>query len=298
MTDRTVAFIGLGNMGGPMAANLAAAGVRVRGVDVVPEARERAAAHGIEIVEEIADAVAGADVVITSLPNGQIVKEAYAAIIPAAAPGTLLIDTSTIAVDDAVEIAQQAEAAGLRAVDAPVSGGVVGAEAGTLTFMLGGDDLDGVAEVLEPMAGRTVVCGGHGTGQTAKMCNNLILAISMVGVSEAYVIAERLGLSHQALYDVVSTSAGQCWALNVNCPVPGPVPTSPANRDFQPGFATALMAKDLGIAKAAMEQTGTQTVLGETVADLYRRLTDDGRGGLDFSAVIEEIRGTGEDATR
>ncbi len=298
MTDRTVAFIGLGNMGGPMAANLAAAGVRVRGVDVVPEARERAASHGIEIVEEIADAVAGADVVITSLPNGQIVKDAYAAIIPAADPGTLLIDTSTIAVDDAVEVADQAKAAGLRAVDAPVSGGVVGAEAGTLTFMLGGDDLDGVAEVLEPMAGRTVECGGHGTGQTAKMCNNLILAISMVGVSEAYVIAERLGLSHQALYDVVSTSAGQCWALNVNCPVPGPVPTSPANRDFQPGFATALMAKDLGIAKAAMEQTGTQTVLGETVADLYRQLTDDGRGGLDFSAVIEEIRGTGEDATR
>lgn len=296
MAQQTVAFIGLGNMGGPMAANLAAAGVPVRGVDVVPEACERAREQGIEVVDDIATAVDGAGVVITSLPNGQIVKQAYDEIIPAAAPGTLLIDTSTIAVDDAVEIAQRAKDAGLRAVDAPVSGGVVGAEAGTLTFMLGGDDLEGVAEVLEPMAGRTVECGGHGTGQTAKMCNNLILAISMVGVSEAYVIAERLGLSHQALYDVVSTSAGQCWALNVNCPVPGPVPGSPANRDFRPGFATALMAKDLGLAKAAMEQTSTQTVLGETVADLYRRLTDEGRGGLDFSAVIEEIRGEGATA--
>lgn len=288
----TVAFIGLGNMGGPMAANLVKAGVTVRGVDPSEEARERAAAAGVEVVDDIAAAVPGADAVITMLPSGAHVLDAYRQIIDVAASGTLLADCSTIAVEDAVEASRRAGAAGFQAVDAPVSGGVVGATAGTLTFMLGSSDAvrERAVALLEPMAGRVVPCGDNGAGQAAKVCNNLMLAVSMLGVSEAFVLGERLGLDPQALYDVASTSSGACWALTVNCPVPGPVPTSPANREFQPGFATALMSKDLGLAMDAISSTGTASILGTVTAGVYRDLAENGGAGRDFSSVIEEIR--------
>ncbi|TIC85054.1 3-hydroxyisobutyrate dehydrogenase [Nocardioides sp. GY 10113] len=288
-----IGFLGLGHMGGPMAANLVKAGHTVRGYDPVPASQETARAAGIDVVDSAAAAATDVDAVVSSLPNGAIVLAAYDEALPAAAPGTLFVDSSTIAVDDAHEAALRATKAGHRFVDAPVSGGVVGAEAGTLTFMVGASeaDLEAVRPVLEPMAGRVVHCGEVTAGQVAKLCNNLILAVSMAGVSEALVVGERLGLSHQAFYDVVSTSSGSCWALNTNCPVPGPVPTSPANRDYQPGFATALMNKDLGLAMAAVEKTGTDAPVGTLVADLYRAFGEAGGSGLDFSAIIQQIRG-------
>ncbi|MEQ6902108.1 3-hydroxyisobutyrate dehydrogenase [Nocardioides sp. YIM 152588] len=288
-----IGFLGLGHMGGPMAANLVKAGHTVLGYDPVPESQEAARANGVEVVDSAAAAATGVDAVVSSLPNGTIVLAAYDDALAAATPGTLFIDSSTIAVDDAQEAAARATAAGHRFVDAPVSGGVVGAEAGTLTFMVGASeaDLEAARPVLDPMAGRVVHCGAVTAGQVAKLCNNLILAVSMAGVSEALVVGERLGLSHQAFFDVVSTSSGSCWALNTNCPVPGPVPTSPANRDYQPGFATALMNKDLGLAMAAVEKTATDAPVGTLVADLYRAFGEAGGSGLDFSAIIQQIRG-------
>ncbi len=210
----------------------------------------------------------------------------------AAPAGTLFVDCSTIAVSDAREAAALVVAAGHRALDAPVSGGVVGAAAGTLTLMVGAsaEDLAAVREVLEAVAGRIVHCGEPGAGQAAKICNNLILGISMIGVSEAFVLGEKLGLTHQALYDVVSTASGQCWSVTTNCPVPGPVPTSPANRDYQPGFAAPLMAKDLGLALQAASETGTTAPVGALAASLYRSFAAGNGSGLDFSAIINEIR--------
>lgn len=287
----TIAFIGLGNMGGPMAANLVKAGFSVVGTDPSAEACERCAKDGVTIVDSAEAAVADADTVITMLPNGALVLSVYDQVLGAAKPGTLFIDCSTIAVADAREAATRADAAGHRAVDAPVSGGVGGAAAGTLTFMVGGSDADVEAArpVLEPMAGKVVHCGEVGAGQAAKVCNNLILGISMVAVSEAFVLGERLGLTHQALYDVASVSSGQCWSLTTYCPVPGPVPTSPANNDYRPGFAAALMNKDLGLALEAIGQTGVDAQVGALTAQLYQQLTDTD-GGKDFSAVIQQIR--------
>ena len=290
----TVAFLGLGNMGLPMAANLAAAGYTVHGYDPVPAAVAAARAAGIDVAAAAAEATADARVVITMLPSGGHVLDAYgtgAGIVGTVAAGTLLIDCSTIDVNDARAAHVVAAAAGLRAVDAPVSGGVVGATAGTLTFMVGGDD-EAVARaraVLEVMGRRIVHCGEPGAGQAAKMCNNMILAASMIAVSEAFVLAESLGLDHQALFDVVSTSSGQCWAVTTNCPVPGPVPTSPANRDFQGGFATALMAKDLRLAAAAAEHGAGDIAVGRHALAIYEELaatTPD----RDFSVVIDAIR--------
>lgn len=291
----TIAFIGLGNMGGPMAANLVKAGYRVTGFDPVPEARAAAVEAGIEVAESAAAAVVEAQVVLTMLPSGKHVLDVYQGadgLLAAALPGTLFVDCSTIAVADARAAAELVVAAGHRALDAPVSGGVVGATAGTLTLMVGArpEDLEAVREVLEPMAGRIVHCGDPGAGQAAKICNNLILGISMIGVSEAFVLGEKLGLTHQALYDVTSTASGQCWALTTNCPVPGPVPTSPANRSYQPGFAAPLMAKDLGLAIEAAQGTGTATALGALAAGLFREFADGNGSGLDFSAIINEIR--------
>lgn len=287
-----LAFIGLGNMGGPMAANLVAAGHRVTGFDPVPVACAAARAAGVAVAESPAGAVAGAEAVITMLPNGEIVLDVYADLLPAAGPGALFVDSSTIAVAQAQQAAALAVAAGHRAVDAPVSGGVGGATAGTLTFMVGGpgEVVEAARAVLEPMAGRIVACGDSGAGQTAKLCNNLILGVSMAAVSEAFILGERLGLSHQALFDVASTSSGQCWALTSNCPVPGPVPASPANRDYQPGFAAALMNKDLGLALAAAREVGLDAALGTLAGALYRTMTDGEAGGRDFSAVIDLIR--------
>lgn len=289
----TIAFIGLGHMGGPMAANLVKAGHDVRGFDVAPPALDAARANGITVSGSGAEAAADADVVITMLLHGQQVLDVYnGGLLAAAKPGTLFIDSSTIDVDSARAARELALAAGHRGMDAPVSGGVVGAEAGTLTFMVGGDDADfAEAEpLLSIMGGRVVHCGGSGAGQAAKICNNMILGVSMIAVSEAFVLGEKLGLSNQALFDVSSTASGQCWALTTNCPVPGPVLTSPANRDYQPGFAGALMAKDLGLALAALESTGTDARMGTLAADLYRHFADEGGASLDFSAIINTIR--------
>ena len=293
-----VAFLGLGHMGGPMAINLVKAGYTVTGFDVVPAALETARAHGIATADTAAEAVAGATVVLTMLPSGKHLLDAYRGtdgqpgLLATAAPGTLFLDCSTINVDEAREAANLAVAAGHRAVDAPVSGGVVGAEAGTLTFMVGAlpEDFEAVKPMLEVMGKRVVHCGEHGAGQAAKICNNMILGVSMIAVSEAFVLGEKLGLTHQALFDVASAASGQCWALTTNCPVPGPVPTSPANRDYQPGFAGALMAKDLKLALNALESTGVAARLGPLASEIYDTFAAEGGAGRDFSGIITDIR--------
>jgi len=294
-----IAFVGLGHMGGPMAVNLVTAGHEVSGFDVVEAANSAARDAGVGIAATAADAVGGAEVVITMLPAGRHVIDAYGTadapgLLAAAAPGTLFVDCSTIAVDDARAAHDLALAAGHRALDAPVSGGVVGAEAGTLAFMVGGSDEDfAEAEpVLAAMGTRIVHCGGPGLGQAAKVCNNLILGITMIGVSEAFVLGEHLGLSNQALFDVASNASGQCWALTTNCPVPGPVPTSPANRDYQPGFAGALMAKDLGLAAEAIASTGVDAEIGLLAHAIYQRFAERGGAATDFSGIINDIRTT------
>jgi len=289
----TIAFLGLGNMGGPMAANLAAANHAVRGFDLVPPLRDAAKAKGVTVFGSGAEAVSGADVVITSLPNGAIVKACYAEVLPAATPGTLFVDTSTISVDDARAINAQAEEHGHEQVDAPVSGGVKGATAGTLAFMVGGTDaaVERARPVLEPMAGKVIHCGGSGNGQAAKVCNNMVLAVQQIAVGEAFVLAEKLGLSAQSLFDVITGATGNCWSVHTNCPVPGPVPTSPANNDFRPGFATALMNKDLGLAMAAVNSTGSAAPLGTHAAEIYSEFATD-HADKDFSAVIELLRGS------
>ncbi|MFG2915152.1 3-hydroxyisobutyrate dehydrogenase [Kitasatospora sp. NPDC048298] len=285
-----IGFIGLGNMGGPMAANLVKAGHRVTGYDLAADARERAAGHGIAVAESAERAVAGAEVVITMLPTGRHVLEAYEGL-TAAAREALFVDCSTIAVGDARIAADLARTTGHRAVDAPVSGGVPGAEAASLTFMVGAEDADfGEAEPLLAAMGRRVVhCGASGAGQAAKICNNMILGVSMIAVSEAFVLGESLGLSHEALFDVASAASGQCWALTSNCPVPGPVPTSPANRDYAAGFAAALMAKDLGLAAGAADSAGLPTELGRRAAQLYADFAAADGAGLDFSAIITTL---------
>ena len=289
----TIAFLGLGNMGGPMAANLAAANHTVRGFDLVPALRDAAEAKGVNVFGSVAEAVAGADVVITSLPNGAVVKGCYAEALPAATQGTLFVDTSTISVDDARAINAQAEEHGHEQVDAPVSGGVKGATAGTLAFMVGGTDaaVERARPVLEPMAGKVIHCGGSGNGQAAKVCNNMVLAVQQIAVGEAFVLAEKLGLSAQSLFDVITGATGNCWSVHTNCPVPGPVPTSPANNDFKPGFATALMNKDLGLAMAAVNSTGSAAPLGTHAAEIYAKFAAD-HADKDFSAVIELLRGS------
>jgi 3-hydroxyisobutyrate dehydrogenase len=287
-----IGFIGLGNMGLPMATNLIKAGHGVIGFDVVPAARQAAARAGVTIAATAADAVQEATVVMTMLPNGKLVLSVYADILPAAAPGTLFVDSSTIDVANARMAHEQARTAGMLAVDAPVSGGVGGATAGSLTFMVGGTEAAfAQARPLLAHMGRNILhCGDAGAGQAAKICNNMILGISMIGVCEAFVLAEKLGLSHQAFYDVASTSSGQCWALTTNCPVPGPLPASPANRDYKPGFTAALMLKDLLLSQEAAAASGAATALGQHAADIYRQFVAAGHGGADFSAIIKSIR--------
>jgi 3-hydroxyisobutyrate dehydrogenase len=288
----TIAFLGLGNMGGPMAANLVAAGHTVHGFDPVVTLRDAAAEKGAAVYTSGAEAAAGADVVITSLPNGDIVKAAYAEVLPVARDGALLIDTSTISVDDARTIHAQAGERGLAQIDAPVSGGIKGATAGTLAFMLGGtkEAVDAARPVLEPMAGKIIHCGESGAGQAAKLCNNMVLAVQQIAIGEAFVLAEKLGLPAQSLFDVITGATGNCWAVHTNCPVPGPVPTSPANNDFKPGFATALMNKDLGLAMAAVASTGSSAPLGSHAAEIYAQFNE-AHADKDFSAVIEMLRG-------
>ncbi|MCW2659050.1 MAG: mmsB [Mycobacterium sp.] len=288
-----IAFLGLGNMGGPMSANLVAAGHAVRGYDPVPTAVTVASSNGVAVFDRAADAVADADVVITMLPNGDIVKRCYTDILPAARPGALFIDSSTISVSDARDVHALAEGHGIAQLDAPVSGGVKGAVAGTLAFMVGGDEsaVERARPVLEPMAGKVIHCGAAGAGQAAKVCNNMVLAVQQIAIGEAFVLAEKLGLSAQSLFDVITGATGNCWAVHTNCPVPGPVPTSPANNDFKPGFATALMNKDLGLAMDAVTSTGSAAPLGTHAAEIYAKFAAD-HADKDFSAVIEMLRST------
>ncbi len=284
-----VAFIGLGNMGGPMAANLVKAGHEVLGVDLVPELREAAAAAGVKIADSAA--AAGADVVVTMLPAGKHVLSVWESLPPK--PGALWIDSSTIDVESARKAHAIAEKKGARAVDAPVSGGVGGAKGGTLTFMCGGaDDAFAAAKpILEAMGKRIVHCGGAGAGQAAKICNNMILGATMIATCEAFVLGEKLGLSAQALYDVASTSSGQSWSLTSYCPVPGPVPASPANNGYKPGFAAALMLKDLKLSQEAALASGANTPLGAAAAQLYALFNAAGGAGEDFSGIIGFLRG-------
>lgn len=294
----TIGFIGLGNMGGPMARNLVKAGHAVTGFDMV--AANLDAATGVVPAASAAAAVAGAEVVVTMLPAGAHVRDVLTGkggVLAALKPGALLIDSSTIDVATARAMEGEAQARGILMVDAPVSGGVGGAEAGTLTFMVGGADAAFArAEPILQAMGKTIVhAGGPGNGQAAKICNNMILGVSMIGVAEAFVLAEKLGLSHQALFDVASTSSGQCWSLTTYCPVPGPVPTSPANNDYKPGFATALMLKDLRLAQEAALAAGASTPLGAEAAQLYALFAGLGHAGEDFSGIVNFVRGLSAD---
>jgi 3-hydroxyisobutyrate dehydrogenase len=288
-----IAFIGLGNMGGPMAANLVKAGQKVTAFDLVEASRAQAKTDGATIADSAASAVKGAEIVVTMLPAGKHVLSVWTEILPAMAKGALIIDCSTIDVDSAKQAHALAAKQGVGSVDAPVSGGTGGAKGATLTFMCGGDDKSFVAAkpVLEKMGKKIVHCGGVGAGQAAKICNNMILAVSMIAVSEGFALAEKLGLSHQALFDVASTSSGQCWALTSYCPVPGPVPTSPANNDYKPGFASTLMVKDLTLAQDAAKAAGAATPLGKHAQEIYKAFDAAGHGGVDFSGIIQHVRG-------
>jgi len=292
-----IGFIGLGNMGLPMALNLLKAGHQVEGFDVNGAAVDKLKVAGGAGAGSVKIAASRGDVVITMLPAGQEVREVYLGgdgLIANANPGTLLIDSSTIDVETARVVALAAEAKGLSMLDAPVSGGVGGAQAATLTFMCGGSEAAFIRgrPVLEAMGKTIVHAGGAGNGQAAKICNNMILGISMIAVSEAFVLAEKLGLDHQKLFDISSKSSGQCWSLTNYCPVPGPVPTSPANRDYQAGFTAAMMLKDLRLAQDAARAAGTATPLGAQAAALYGLYAGHGNGAKDFSGIIRFLRGS------
>ena len=289
----SIAFIGLGNMGGPMAVNLVKAGHSVTGFDLSSASCEQARNDGMSIAGSTVDAVRDAGVIITMLPAGKHVLSVWTDILPSVKEGTLLIDCSTIDVESARKVHRLAGERGLQSLDAPVSGGVAGAKGATLTFMAGGaKEAFGRAEPILSRMGRKVVhCGEAGAGQAAKICNNMILGISMIGVAEAFVLGEKLGLSHQALFDVASTSSGQCWALMNHCPVPELVPTSAANNGYKPGFAAALMLKDLKLAQQAALASGASTPLGAEAAQLFGLFAGSGHEGDDYSGIINFIRG-------
>jgi 3-hydroxyisobutyrate dehydrogenase len=295
-----VGFVGLGNMGGPMARNLVAAGHGVKGFDVVPASLEAARANGVAVCGSAAEAAGGVEAVITMLPAGQHVRQVYlgdpvgeGGILAAGAPGTLFIDSSTIDVATAREVHAAAEAAGHAMVDAPVSGGVAGAAAATLTFMAGGGEaaFERARPLLEAMGRNIVHAGGPGNGQVAKTCNNMILGISMIALSEAFTLGEKLGLDPAKLFEISSTSSGSCWAMLNHLPVPGVVETSAANRDYKPGFSTAMMHKDLKLSQEAASTAGAATPLGAEAAALYTLFVNAGNGDLDYSAIIKLIRG-------
>jgi 3-hydroxyisobutyrate dehydrogenase len=291
-----IGFIGLGNMGLPMAQNLIKAGHDVEGVDINAAAVEKLRAAGGSEALSAKVAASRADVVITMLPSGKEVREVYldaTGIIATANPGTLLIDCSTIDVETARAVAAAAAARDLLMIDAPVSGGVGGAQAGTLTFMVGGPEraYERAHAILEKMGKTIVHAGGAGNGQAAKICNNMILGVSMIAVSEAFVLAEKLGLDAQKLFDIASKSSGQCWSMTSYCPVPGPVPSSPANRDYQAGFTAAMMLKDLKLAQDASRSSGATTALGAQAAEIYGRFVGGGNAGKDFSGIIRMVRG-------
>jgi len=292
----TIGFIGLGNMGLPMAGNLVKAGHAVQGFDLVADNIAKAEARGVAVAPSAVEAAKGVDVVLTMLPAGKDTLAVWGGgVLQAATPGTLFIDSSTIDVASAKTAHRLAADAQMLSLDAPVSGGVGGAEAATLTFMCGGagEAFERAKPVLEAMGKRVIHCGDAGAGQAAKICNNMILAVSMIGVCEAFVMAEKLGLSHQALYDVTSTSSGQCWAITSYCPVPGPVPNAPSNNGYKAGFASALMLKDLKLAQEAASAAGATTPLGAAAAQIYAMHNAWGEGSMDFSGIIHLIRGKG-----
>lgn len=279
-----IGFIGLGNMGAPMAANLAKAGHTVTGFDMADVTVE-----GVTMAASGADAAKGQEVVITMLPNGKILRAVADEIIPAMAPGTGFIDCSTVDVDSARAVAEQAAAAGLLPVDAPVSGGVGGAAGGTLTFMAGGSaEAFAKAEPLFDIMGQKAVhCGDAGAGQAAKICNNMILGATMIVTCEAFALADKLGLDRQKMFDVVSTSSGYSWSMNAYCPAPGVGPQSPADNDYQPGFAAELMLKDLRLSQQAAESADADTPLGQAAMQLYAQFVENENGlGRDFSAML------------
>lgn len=286
-----IAFIGLGHMGLPMSKNLLAANMSVSGFDLSEDAISSFKEAGGAAADSIEHAVVDADVVITMLPNAKIVESVYSEIRGAVKAGALFIDSSTIDVATARKVAGDAEDAGFQMVDAPVSGGVGGAAAGTLAFMVGGpaDAFTKTEPVLEPMGAKIVHCGQSGNGQAAKACNNMLLAISMIGVSEAFNLGRSLGLEDQTFFDVAANASGQCWSLTTYCPAPGPVEAAPSNNDYKPGFATALMLKDLGIAMDAAADTGANTPLGALAREIYSKMDADGHGGVDFSGVIKHL---------
>ncbi len=291
-----IGFIGLGSMGLPMSLNLRKVGHSVAGFDVSAAAVEKLVAGGGTAADAIKAAASNVDAVISMLPSGSEVREVYlkAGILDAVKSDTLLIDCSTIDVDSARAVSAAAREKGLAMLDAPVSGGVAGAQAATLTFMVGGTEqaFARAKPLLEAMGKTIVHAGPSGNGQAAKICNNMVLGISMIAVSEAFVLAERLGLDAQKLFEISSKSSGQCWSLTSYCPVPGPVPTSPANRDYQPGFTAAMMLKDLRLAQEAARSAGASTPLGAEAAALYGLFVGNGFGGRDFSGIIRFLRGT------
>ncbi|CUJ36393.1 3-hydroxyisobutyrate dehydrogenase [Cognatishimia activa] len=286
-----IGFIGLGNMGGPMAANLAKAGHDVVGFDMADVAIE-----GVALVGSGAEAAKNADVVITMLPNGQILRAVANEVIPAMNTGAALVDCSTVDVESAKAVAQQAEDAGLLSVDAPVSGGIGGAAGGTLTFMAGGSaEAFAKAEPLFDIMGQKAVhCGAAGAGQSAKICNNMILGVTMIATCEAFALADKLGLDRQKMFDVVSTSSGYSWTMNAYCPAPGVGPQSPADNDYQPGFASELMLKDLRLSQQAAESANADTPMGEIASKLYAQFVENEDGlGKDFSAMLPRFEKRG-----
>jgi len=299
MTDASsgtgrVAFIGLGNMGGGMAANQAKAGREVLAFDLSDAALVRAAQAGCRRAASTAEAVRGAEAVITMLPAGPHVRKLYAEeVLPNAAPSALLVDCSTIDVESARAVAGQARAAGFRFADAPVSGGVAAAEAGTLAFMVGCDEPDfpAVEAAIAPMARAVIRAGDHGAGQAAKICNNMVLGVTMLGVCEAFALAEKLGLEPERFFEIASQSSGQCWSLTSYCPWPGPVPAAPSNSGYEGGFATAMMLKDLKLAQEAAAMAGAAAPMGAQAEGLYALFERLGAGGKDFSAILNLLRG-------
>ncbi|KJS38279.1 MAG: 3-hydroxyisobutyrate dehydrogenase [Rhodospirillaceae bacterium BRH_c57] len=292
----TIGFIGLGNMGGPMAANLAKAGHAVKAFDLSDAARASAVEAGCTAAASVAEAASGVEVVVTMLPAGPHVRSVYTGpdgVLGAAVKGTLMIDCSTIDVDSARAVSKSCDEAGMMMVDAPVSGGVAGAAGGTLTFMVGGSEaaFEKAKPILEAMGKTIVHAGGPGNGQAAKICNNMLLGITMIGTCEAFMLANKLGLDAQKLFDISSKASGQNWSMTSYCPVPGPVPTSPANRDYQPGFAADMMLKDLKLAQEAAARAGASTPLGANAEALYQLFSNNGHGGLDFSGIIKMIGG-------
>ncbi|MCI4645909.1 MAG: 3-hydroxyisobutyrate dehydrogenase [Hyphomonadaceae bacterium] len=291
-----IAFIGLGNMGSGMCCNLAKAGHDVCAFDLNPEAVAQVEAAGATGATSVAEAVSGAKIVVSMLPAGKHVMSVYFGedgVAAHAAPGTLFLDCSTVAVEDARQAAAQATEAGFPMVDAPVSGGTAAADAGTLTFMVGGPEaaFAQAKPLLEIMGKNVFHAGASGNGQVAKIANNMLLGISMIGTCEAFNLAEKLGLDAQTFFDISSTASGQCWSMTSYCPAPGPVPTAPSNRDYQPGFAAAMMLKDLRLAMGAADGADANTPLGRHAAEIYTRLDESGHGGLDFSGVMKQIQG-------